>query len=371
MCSHSQRRRTTSAASAKTLAYVTALALLILPPRAGADEEPVDEDDCLMCHSDMAGEYLDFPDESRLELYVDEETWRASVHAPEMSCDGCHRDIDDYPHPIRTEDSVQSYQLELAATCNRCHYAYYTRFLDGIHYLQFQIGNMDAPTCVSCHGAHDTRVDEVERAWIDQRCGECHSEIADTYRASVHGAALNEERNPDVPACTECHGAHQIQDPTRPQFHAGSHEVCAQCHADEELMAEYGLNPWVVDTYLDDFHGASNRVYTRSGTVPDEALATCTDCHGVHDIQSFSDGAAADVRERLTARCQACHEDASIDFSDAWLSHYPPTWDSAPLVWAVKWVYAILIPLMITALVLHILLHLFRLGMTRKEVRRG
>jgi hypothetical protein len=91
------------------------------------------------------------------------------------------------------------------------------------------------------------------------------------------------------------------------------------------------------------------------------AMATCTDCHGVHDIASVkttSDRAA--IRGRLVNVCQSCHEGATPAFADAWLPHYTPTLSSAPLVWGIRWAYRILIPFIVLGLVMHILLHLYR-----------
>ena len=37
----------------------------------------------------------------------------------------------------------------------------------------------------------------------------------------------------------------------------GSPELCASCHADEELMAPYDISTDVFETYVDDFHGTT------------------------------------------------------------------------------------------------------------------
>ena len=34
-----------------------------------------------------------------LEIAVDGEAWRASIHAATMKCRGCHQDISEHPHP--------------------------------------------------------------------------------------------------------------------------------------------------------------------------------------------------------------------------------------------------------------------------------
>ena len=53
---------------------------------------------------------------------------------------------------------------------------------------------------------------------------------------SIHGDALLTEGNPDVPTCIKCHGVHDINDPTTALARVRSPQLCADCHADEELM---------------------------------------------------------------------------------------------------------------------------------------
>jgi hypothetical protein len=316
---------------------------------------------CLECHADMFDDDVVLLDDgSELPVLVDEDAWRGSVHAAELGCRDCHQGITKYPHPDLEQGSARTYQLAAAESCNKCHYAYYTRALDGIHYARLEAGHLDAPTCVDCHGAHAVVAPDTPRTAIDRRCARCHEDVAQTYRASVHGLALV-NGDPDVPTCTDCHGAHAIRDPRGEAFHVSSHEICAQCHADEDRMRRHGLNPNVIQTYLSDFHGVSNQLYAAGGGLPDQPMASCVDCHGVHDIQPFDDGTGeAAVRERVEVVCARCHQDTPVGFGNAWMRHYEPTFRSAPLVAMVTWAYRILIPLIACGLISHILLHLWR-----------
>ncbi len=94
-------------------------------------------------------------------------------------------------------------------------------------------------------------------------------------------------------------------------------------------------------------------------------VARCTDCHGVHDIAKVDDPSSPVLKANLVQTCRTCHADASENFPDAWLSHYEPSWDRAPLVYAVELVYKFLIPFMIGGLLLQILLHLWRVVVNR------
>ncbi len=349
------------AASRRLLPLLTAAALLGLAGGARAADGSKDAA-CLGCHGAMAGARVSFEDGSSLPILVDADSWHHSVHGDKLACTDCHRDISGYPHDVEPSPDARSFQLRAAESCRNCHYAYYTRVLDSIHFKELQAGNPAAPTCTDCHGAHDIQPPGTPRTAIQDRCAKCHPDVAKTYAQSVHGRTLAADPDAPVPTCTDCHGAHDIHDPRNAAFHADSWKICADCHGDAERMKPYGLSPDVVTTYLDDFHGVSNRLYSMGAGEPGRPIAVCTDCHGFHDIQPFDDaGTTEQVQARVAQLCQKCHEGATPNFSKAWLSHYPPTLDKAPLVWAVKWVYRLMIPGIMLGLVLHILLHLWRL----------
>jgi predicted CXXCH cytochrome family protein len=175
---------------------------------------------------------------------------------------------------------------------------------------------------------------------------------------SVHGRHLIAEDNQDVPVCTDCHGAHGIRDPRSAMFHVHAHEICARCHGDTERMARYGLSTNVLRSYLEDFHGHSNQLYAHGAGRPDRPLASCTDCHGTHDVHSLAGDSEA-IRERVVLVCRHCHEDVPEAFADAWLSHYAPTLASAPIVWTTEKGFHLLYLLLLGGLALHVLLHLW------------
>jgi hypothetical protein len=130
-------------------------------------------------------------------------------------------------------------------------------------------------------------------------------------------------------------------------------------------MKKYGLSTNVVDSYLNDFHGMTASLQ-RSGSaegVPFAAL--CIDCHGVHDITAIKSEASPAMKANLLGVCRRCHEGASENFPAAWMSHYEPSWEKAPLVYGVQVFYDVLIPFMIAGLLLQILLHFWRVVVNR------
>jgi hypothetical protein len=67
----------------------------------------------------------------------------------------------------------------------------------------------------------------------------------------------------------------------------------------------------------------------------------------------------------LQKTCATCHTGAGETFPRAWLSHYPPSLEKAPLVWLVQVFYRLMIPFMVGGLVLQIALHLWRVVANR------
>jgi predicted CXXCH cytochrome family protein len=353
------------------LVFAAAFLALLVGPRAASgqtlDPQPSPDaaapDTCEGCHASDRDVRVSFPDGSSLPAFVDPTSFAHSVHAERFTCEDCHRDTGAWPHAPLPFATAADYRKDAEEMCRRCHAEHGELAADGIHARAKALGNPTAPGCTDCHGAHDVAAPGKSRLAVAALCGQCHTKQAEAFGKSVHARALT-EGNPDVPACTDCHGAHAIADTRAAGYHAASYTVCARCHGDAKMMAKYELSENILTTYLDDFHGSSNHLYTQVGYLPERPVATCGDCHGFHDVQSIRDtqgqGAAA-VRERAEAMCRNCHEGAPEGFSGAWLAHEVPSIEAAPLVWGITWGYRFLIPLMILGLVLHILLHLWRL----------
>ncbi|HMD81639.1 MAG TPA: cytochrome c3 family protein, partial [Anaerolineales bacterium] len=181
------------------------------------------------------------------------------------------------------------------------------------------------------------------------------------YKNSVHGKALTEEGNLDVPTCTDCHGVHSIQDPTTATFRNTTPALCADCHDNAEIMDKYGISTNVLETYVADFHGTNVKLFGDQS--PDEPTnkAVCTDCHGVHDIARVdTPGTGIALRENLLVKCQRCHPGATANFPGAWMSHYVPSPQHYPIVYYVNLFYKIMIPAIIGGMIFFILTDIYR-----------
>ena len=310
-------------------------------------QSPVSEANaqCLTCHSspDLT---VQFDDGSTASGHISGTAYDASVHGQqEMTCAGCHPNHETFPHPAVTAGNSRAYALEQNETCLTCHPDQAERVQDSMHAQALAEGNTQAAVCVDCHGAHDTVSLRAARVRIATTCRKCHAGIYDDYNQSIHGKALREENNLDVPTCVDCHGVHNIADPTTNQFRINSPNLCGQCHANEALMAKYNISTDVFETYVADFHGTTITLFEKESPDAPTNKAVCYDCHGVHDIHSMNDPESiAASKENLLQTCRKCHPDATINFPDSWASHFEPTFDKQPLVATVNMFYAILIP---------------------------
>ncbi len=335
----------------RKLAFSLLLAILVLfavmagAQAQGGGGQTTDADaQCLACHGIKGREYT-LPSGETLSLYVDAETSHNSVHGQKgIPCTGCHTNITGYPHPAFTAQTQRDFQLQMYETCRQCHDEQYQATLDSMHTKALAGGNRNAAICTDCHGSHDITAPNVPREKISLTCSKCHSAIFEEYKDSVHGAALMEDGNPDVPTCIDCHGVHSISDPTTAQFRLKSPEVCGKCHRDAAIMSKYGISTDVFNTYVADFHGTTVTIFERQS--PDQATnkAVCFDCHGVHNIKAVNDPEASVVKENLLVTCRKCHPDADTNFPASWTSHYIPDTKHEPLVYYVNLFYTLLIP---------------------------
>jgi predicted CXXCH cytochrome family protein len=338
-------------------------AQVVLAQEGDDDSPPVPNEVCLGCHEDT-DETMIFGDGTERSVQVDVEAYLDSPHgtSPEgpNTCYSCHGD---YATAHNTEllTTPREWRLALnAQLCESCHFYQADLQTDGMHEAALESGHPNAAVCIDCHGYHDTTAPNIPRSRISQTCGHCHVAIYEEYLVSAHGEALLDESNPDVPTCVDCHGVHNIEDPTTNLFRLRSPLLCAGCHADRELMGRYGVSTAVFDTYVADFHGTTITIFENQA--PDAAVneAVCYDCHGVHAIRRSDDPESSVMQENLLETCQRCHPDADANFPAAWLGHYSPTPGKYPIVYFVTVFYRILIPLTVGFFVVMIVLDIAR-----------
>jgi predicted CXXCH cytochrome family protein len=342
---------------------------LIASPSHTNAQSP-DNTSCLACHS-KSGQTATLSGGEVLPVSVDPAVYGASIHGQKgVQCVSCHPNITGFPHPKVTAADRRGYQLEMYTVCKSCHQDQFQQTLDSNHARALLAGNTNAAVCTDCHGAHDVSDPKQPRAKMSQVCANCHSAIYGQYAKSVHGTALTENSNPDVAVCTDCHGVHQQADPTTAAFRLNSPEVCGGCHANQTLMRKYNISTDVFNTYVSDFHGTTVMLFDKQSPNQPSNKAVCTDCHGVHDIKPVNDQTATVVKQNLLKTCQKCHPDASANFPDSWVGHFPPSPTVYPLVYYVGLFYKVIIPAVIGGMLLFVLLDGFRRILDRVQ-RKG
>jgi hypothetical protein len=350
-------------------------------PAAAPDSKPVSDPDplpesaaCLFCHN-KPGLVRTLPSGEILSLTIDSGHFTNSAHR-DIFCSECHVSIVTFPHPDLQVNTLREYSVQMYTTCQKCHEEQYTKTLDSVHMRAMAGGNSNAAICTDCHNPHTQAVltsdDGVllpeARLSIPETCARCHSAIYETYKQSVHGTALTQEGNTDVPTCIDCHGVHNIADPTTNEFRLQLPQVCAKCHTDPAIMDKYGISTQVLNTYIADFHGTTVTLFEK--TTPNQATnkPVCFDCHGVHDIKRTDDPVyGLQMKGNILLACQRCHPDATTNFPDAWMSHYIPSPTRFPIVYYVNLFYKFFIPAVIGSMVIFVISDIIRRLIERRK----
>ncbi len=319
---------------------------------------PLSEQRCMICHGKHGFKKVDESGAVRL-LWVDLALLKSSVHR-NKTCTDCHHDVVEIPHKERPA----------RVYCRRCHYKdnpagapssdAYLEYERSVHGRALAAGETKAPVCQSCHGNHDilhTRnpKSRVARGQVAATCGRCHLEEYSQYRNSVHGRAVYELGVRDAPDCTGCHGEHSIMAVSDPGSRVGALNVartCASCHGDEAIMARYGIEADQVETFEESFHGIGVRFGSKR-------VANCASCHGTHDIRPSDDPGSSVNPANIPRTCGKCHPGANPNYARGKI-HINPKIREAGIVYWVATFFKYLTLVTIAALIMHILLDLWR-----------
>lgn len=349
------------------------ISIRVQNPVSGPGNAP-DNETCLYCHGKPEMARI-LPDGDTLSLTIDSGHFNDSAHKS-VPCSECHTDIVGFPHPELQVQSVREFSLQMYTICQKCHEEQYNKTLDSVHMRAVAAGNTNAAICTDCHNPHTQPIitDQngtllpLARLTIPETCARCHSAIYDTYKQSVHGAALTQEGNTDVPTCIDCHGVHNIGDPTTNAFRLQSPEICAKCHTNPAIMDKYGISTQVLNTYVADFHGTTVTLFEK--TTPDQVTnkPVCFDCHGVHNIKRVDDPVyGLEMKQNLLSACQRCHPDATSNFPDAWMSHYIPSTSHYTIVYYVNLFYKFFIPAVIGSMGIFVISDIVRRLIERRK----
>jgi cytochrome b subunit of formate dehydrogenase len=163
--------------------------------------------------------------------------------------------------------------------------------------------------CVDCH----TDVKSLVHTTTPKRptCTQCHADTANTYAHSYH-AKPTKAGAPYAATCADCHGdVHTIlpsSDPKSPVAHANVADTCGKCHSQQDLMSTNG-------TSAQAYFAFESSVHAQALAQGKQNSATCTDCHGTHEIALASDPGAKTNQSHLAETCGKCHTQESQIFT--------------------------------------------------------
>lgn len=361
------------------LALLAAVLASLAGPSAGsataasaslaAAPQPANED-CLFCHSQP--NMLLAVGEENILLSMDADAFGEGAHGKaQVACASCHTDITSFPHPDYPKSGLREFSFAIykatQTACQGCHTEQAAKAMSGVHQQTLDAGNHNAALCADCHNPHYSEF-TAGREEVPDVCARCHSDIAATYKESVHGAALIDEGNLDVPNCIICHGNHDIIDPRTVEFRNDIPLLCARCHTDPKIMDKYGISTNVLNTYVADYHGTTVTLFEQNSPDLPTNKPVCIDCHGTHNI-SKTDNPQTGIalKENLLKKCQRCHPDASANFPDAWMSHYDASPEKFPLVYYVNLFYKFFIPVVIGGMLVFVVSDIIRRAIQRRK----
>jgi cytochrome b subunit of formate dehydrogenase len=402
-------------AYSRVLLSTFALFLLGWSLTARAEHKPKDED-CLACHSDATlateanGQKTSlFVDATKLkhsvhgsmftcvDCHKDVNSLGHATPPKKITCAQCHADVQDaFAHSMHAQasragkTSVGTCQdchgdaheilavadgqspvnhANIPATCGRCHGQKFLMesngvsaqpfisYQESVHGRATEKGSTKAAVCTDCHGSHEiiaanNAKSSIYKFNVPATCGKCHAEIAKTFNESTHGQAIA-RGNGSSPVCTDCHGIHSIKshrDPNSPVSEQNlSKDTCARCHEGVRLSSEFGVPGNRVSSYMDSYHGLASE----GGSV---VAANCSSCHGVHNILPSSDPRSTIHRANLDATCGKCHKGVTQKFTltPVHLADgiHPKDIGSIATRW-VRWIYLVLISVVIGAMLVH------------------
>lgn len=159
-----------------------------------------------------------------------------------------------------------------------------------------------AAGCTGCHSDIKGYPHPDKAAKVN--CGSCHAGAAGALTASVHAKSAEQP-------CVSCHGdAHsvvRVKDPKSPVYASNLPRTCGACHGDKKFAQQHGL-PAVYSQYMDSIHGFA---LTKDGLL---VAATCSSCHGAHDILAPGNSKSRTNRANIPATCGACHAGIDVQY---------------------------------------------------------
>ncbi len=265
-----------------------------------------DEDGCVVCHKYSGLARLDQKTGQLRLFYVNYDKFNNSVHG-KVLCKNCHLNLDVIPHNNAKKVDCST----------KCHVKEPSKD------VEFSHGNLYAEINMSIHGK-GTKDNPKKFSTDMPGCTDCH---LNTVYKPVQGF----DQDPGISRDTlrRCIGCHTEEDWATRYYQHFSHrlhrsktaletaKLCLNCHQDEQMMARHNLP--ATANYRDTFHWKG--VLYGDKNAPD-----CLSCHApigysVHSLTSMHDPQSPVYRTNLQSTCasvdstQQCHPGAVESFA--------------------------------------------------------
>ncbi len=166
--------------------------------------------------------------------------------------------------------------------------------------------------CTGCHSGITKLPHAGKPAPV--KCGDCHADEVKEYAGSAHGVA-KKSGMADAATCSSCHGpAHEMlpaSDPASRVAKRNLPDTCGSCHSNPDFMAKHKI-PFAkpVEAYRLSLHG-------REVAKGNLAAASCSDCHGSHNILPATDPRAKVNHANVMETCGACHAQVKAAYAQS------------------------------------------------------
>lgn len=266
-----------------------------------------DEEACLVCHKYPGLARIDTQTGGLRLFYVSEGQYSNSVHG-KILCRNCHLNLDVIPH-------TDAKKVDCATKCH---------IKEPSTDKEFSHGNIYAEFNASIHGLYTPEM--TKKCTEDlPRCTDCH--VNTVYQPVTN--IITQEAGISADALRRCLGCHENKEWSNRFYQHFSHrmhrsktavesvKLCLACHKDEKKMARHGLKP--TSNYKDTFHWKG--VLYGDPNMPD-----CLSCHApvgytVHSMKTMTDPGSAVHKNNLQQTCanlsgtQKCHPNATVAFA--------------------------------------------------------
>lgn len=166
--------------------------------------------------------------------------------------------------------------------------------------------------CVSCHSdvqevPHEAKLKHVS-------CSRCHRLESQIYLQSDHGKAVARGMQ-EAASCKDCHGhSHTLlnsRNPKSPVHRSNIEKTCSHCHSDPQRMA--GVHLTERDPVVSYDHSIHGQAFAKGHT----NAATCSDCHGTHDLHGSQNPSSRVNRAKIPETCGRCHQNVAAVYNES------------------------------------------------------